>query len=270
MTMDFTPSPHASFAAALQAEVDGALKAKNDAAAPRNYLGASRLGEECLRALGYEYSHTPISGRSRFEGKTLRVFDMGHDGEERMASYLRLAGFNLVTAQPDGRQFGFGVAWDEERQGHRIAGHIDGALIDGPSKIGSVALRYPMLWENKALGSKSFGDMVRKGVRKSKPVYYTQIQIYQGYMSLHENPALFTCLNRDTGEIYAELVPYDAAAAQEASDRGIRVITAGSPEELPRVSAQGDDYRCRYCNWRERCWSAPAVTAQAPAWFGQR
>lgn len=270
MTMDFTPSPHAGFAAALQAEIDAAMIAENAKQPPRTYLGGSRLGEACLRALVYEYAKVPRDPDKGFDGPTLRIFDMGHDGEARMAAYLRLAGFNLVTHGPDGKQFGFGVAWDEARQRYRIAGHIDGAMIDGPHRIGGVELRYPFLWENKALGAKSFGDMVRKGVRKSKPVYYTQIQIYQGHMVLSENPALFTCLNRDTGEIYAELVPFDAAEVQAASDRGVRVISAATPEELPRVATQSDDFRCKFCNWAQRCWSAPAATTQAPAWFGQR
>lgn len=270
--MDFTPSPHAGFAAALQARIDAAMVAENAKQPPRNYLGASRLGEECSRALGYEYTHTPKDDGKGFSGTTLRIFDMGHDAETRMAAYLRLAGFTLVTEQQDGRQFGFGVAWDEEGQRYRVSGHIDGALIAGPDMNEMSMSFYPALWENKGLGAKSWNDVSKKGVAKSKPVYHAQMQIYMQYMGLADNPGLFTALNRDTGEIYAELVPFDASVAQAASDRGVRVISAQSPEELPRVATKEDDFRCRWCDWKERCWKQEALAYRpvAPVWFGKR
>jgi len=266
--MDFTPSPHTGFAAALQARIDAAMVAHNAAQPQRDYLGASRLGEECTRALAYEYTKTPKDEGKGFAGKTLRVFDMGHDAETRMASYLRLAGFQILTEQEDGRQYGFGVAWDDANQRYRVSGHIDGAIIVSQD----VNVIVPCLWENKGLGAKSWNDVSRKGVAKSKPMYHAQMQIYMQYMGLSENPGLFTALNRDTGEIYAELVPFDASVAQAASDRGVKVISASSPEELPRVTTKEDDWRCRFCDWKERCWNQvpthrPMV---APVWFGKR
>src|SRR3546814_1665100 len=63
------------------------------------------------------------------------------------------------------------------------------------------------------------------------------MQTYMAYLGLGDYPALFTALNKDTGEIYAELVPYVPAVAQRASDKGVMVISSASPEDLPRVSA---------------------------------
>src|SRR3546814_3781765 len=81
---------------------------------------------------------------------------------------------------------------------------------------------YPALWEMKALNNKSWNDTRCKGVEKSKPVYYVQMQTYMAYLGLGDYPALFTALNKDTGEIYAELVPNVPAVAQRASDKGTR------------------------------------------------
>lgn len=271
--MDFTPSPHAGFAAALQARIDAAMVAENAKQPPRNYLGASRLGIECARALGYEYTHTPVDEGKGFSGKTLRIFDMGHDTETRVASYLRLAGFTLLTENTDGKQFGYGVAWDDAKGCYRISGHLDGVIIDGPSGfLGANGLDYgyPCLWENKGLGAKSWNDVVKKGLAKSKPVYHAQMALYQAQMGLADNAALFTALNRDTGELYGELVPFDASVAQAASDRGVRVISAQSPEELPRITTKEDDWRCKFCSWAKRCWTIPTDTAsvvKTPTWF---
>lgn len=251
--MDFAPSPGAAFAERFEAHIDAAMEAKQQAETPRNYLGASRLGEECMRLLGYEYHHTPKDEGKHFLGKILRIFDRGHDAETRMADYLRTAGFTLLTERPDGRQFGFGVAWDEDRQCNRISGHCDGVITAGPGDMG---MRYPLLWEMKSLGDKSWKDTQRKGVKASKPVYYVQMQLYMAYLGLADHPGLFTAINGNTGEIYAELVPFDAAAAQAASDRGARVVSSLTADELPRIAKDPTDFRCKWCDYAARCWAS--------------
>jgi len=60
-----------------------------------------------------------------------------------------------------------------------------------------------------------------------------------------QNPALFTAINKDTAELYFELVPFDAALAQKASDAG---------EQLPRHTADPEHFECRFCAYRTRCW----------------
>lgn len=266
MTMDFSPSPHVLFSAAVQKHIDAAMEAANKAQTPRNYLGGSRLGEECLRKLGYEFHHTPKDEGRDFTGNTLRIFDMGHDGEERMAAYIRLAGFTLLTERPDGKQFGFAVAWDEARGCHKIGGHCDGVLTAGPERLGDFTLTYPALWECKYLGDKGWKDTLRKGLKVSKPIYYAQVQIYMAYLGLEANPGLFTAVNRNTGEIYAELVPFDALAAQTASDRGARVVSAMSPDELPRIGKDQTDFRCKWCDYAARCWEEKQAPATAAPW----
>ena len=253
--MNFAPSPHIRFSENFQAFIDAAMEARQQAEPPRTYLGASRLGDECERKLAYEFHHTAKDGGRHFQGKTLRIFDMGHDGETRLAAYLRLAGFTLLTERPDGNQFGFAIGWDDERQRYRISGHCDGVITATPMLDDVAMFATPSLWENKALGAKSWKDTVTKGVRSSKPVYHAQMQLYQAYLGLTEAPGLFTALNRDTGEIYAELVPFDAAAAQVASDRGVRVVSTLEPDEASRVAKDQTDYRCKFCDFTDTCWA---------------
>lgn len=261
MTMDFTPFAGAGFAEAFERVIDDAMQAANKAETPRDYLGGSRLGEECERKLGYEYHRAPKDEGRDFSGRVLRIFERGHTGEDNMAARLRLAGFTLLTETKDGGQFGWADA------GGRIKGHADGVVTAAPYAAGVAT---PCLWENKVLGNKGFNDVKRKGVQKSKPVYYAQCQLYMAFLELDENPALFTVENADTGELYAEKVTFDAAAAQEALDRGLRVVEAGSPEELPRCAAKPTDFRCKWCDYAKRCWEkpdAPAAPEAAPGWL---
>jgi hypothetical protein len=244
--IDFNSS--ASLSGRLQELVDQALQHERDATPAREYLGASRLGAACERQLQYEYAQAPVDHGKDFSGRLLRIFERGHRTEEMVIRWLRLAGFELKTEDGNGCQFGFSVA------GGRLRGHVDGVLVGGPE-----GFAFPALWENKCLGAKSWREVEKKRVAAAKPIYAAQIALYQTYLELHQHPALFTAVNADTMEIYAEMVPFDAALAQRMSDRAARVISATEAGELlPRSFAESTHFECKVCAWADRCWSPQA------------
>jgi hypothetical protein len=185
----------------LSAIVDKAMTELDSVKPRRKYLGASRWGHHCDRTLGYEYHAVDKDPGRGFKGRTLRIFDMGHDGEERVAEYLIKSGFELVTLGKDGKQMGFSL---EEG---KLKGHVDGIIMSGPD----LGLPWPALWENKALGDSTFTKAVRMGIKDSNNTYYVQAQVYMTYTNLRW--CLFTCINRDTGELHAEIIMADSAAA---------------------------------------------------------
>ena len=126
----------ASFGESLNDRIDVALVAEESAGTPRSYLGGSRLGVACQRALQYEYTQTPKDEGRGFDGQLLRIFAAGHLFEEMAIRWLRLAGFYLITQKENGEQFGF------ETAGGRIQGHVDGIFAGGPMEI---PLGYPAL-----------------------------------------------------------------------------------------------------------------------------
>jgi hypothetical protein len=245
----------ASTAEQINALVDAALIAERDATPPRTYLGASRLGHACERALQFEFAGAPKDEGADFGGQTLRIFAIGHQLEDLAIRWLRAAGIDLVTQKRDGGQFGFSVA------GGRIRGHVDGIIADAPAGVG---IRVPALWECKTMNAKNWRACVKDGVTVSKPVYAAQIAIYQAYMEpsvpeISAAPALFTAINKDTAELYHELVPFDADLAQRMSDRAVRILPATDAGELlPRIAAKRDFFECRFCAHAERCWSLTA------------
>lgn len=249
--MDFTPRPLEAFSANFEALIDGAMQAKQQAELPRTYLGASRIGDECLRKLAFEFHHEPKDPDREFSGRTLRIFERGHSGEDLMAARLRLAGFELVTHTANNSQIGFAAAKDKDGRA-RFAGHIDGVITKAPYESGIVC---PALWENKVLGNAGFNEVARKGVRAGRPVYFAQMQIYMAYLDLAEHPAVFTAENGNTGEIYAERVPFDREAAQKASDKAVRVVQTQDPLEMPRVAKAPTYFRCKFCDYAARCWA---------------
>jgi len=234
----------APLGARINALLDAALVAERDTQRPRDYLGASRIGEPCARRLVYEYTKTPVDPGKEFEGRTLRIFEAGHVFEDLAIRWLRAAGFDLRTEKRGGGQFGF------ETAGGRIRGHVDGVIMAGPE----LGFTWPALWEHKALKASSWSDTARKGVQVSKPVYFGQMQIYMAYLGL--GSALFTALNKDTCELYHEHVPFDPSIAQALSDKAVMVLRAADAGELlPRMAAHADFYLCRFCPYSARCWS---------------
>ena len=76
MTLDFNHRP--TLDAQISSLIDQALTRERASQTPRDYLGASRLGVACERALQYEYTHTPVDDGRDFSGRLLRIFEVGH------------------------------------------------------------------------------------------------------------------------------------------------------------------------------------------------
>jgi CRISPR/Cas system-associated exonuclease Cas4 (RecB family) len=227
----------------INAHVDAALEAAHQAQPPRDYLGGSRIGEPCARRLAYEITLSRVDGDMGFGGGLLRIFDAGHRFEDLTIRWLQAAGFDLRTRGRDGRQFGFSIA------GGRIRGHIDGVIVGGPD----VGIGWPALFEHKAMNQKSWTDLVKRGLRQSKPLYFAQCQLYMAYMEL--DVALLTAMNKNTQELYHEVVPFDPADAQRLSDRAVDILRAVEAEELPpRIANAPDFHLCRRCPYARRCW----------------
>ncbi len=253
--LDFNHRP--AFGERLNALIDSHLVADNAARSLRDYLGGSRVGVSCERALQFEFTSTPKDENGEFSGRTLRIFAMGHALEDLAIAWLRGAGLDLFTRKgnrPDGEQFGFSAA------GGRLRGHVDGIIAGAPAALG---LRVPALWECKTMNAKNWRETVSKGVVLSKPVYAAQIALYQAYMEgsvpgISAAPALFTAINKDTAELHHELVPFDADLAQRMSDKAVRILSATDAGELlPRFTRTREHFECRFCSWAARCWEMP-------------
>jgi hypothetical protein len=246
----------ASASEQLNVAIDAALVAENAIQTPRDYLGGSRIGHACERALQFEFAGTPKDEGGDFSGQTLRIFAIGHALEDLAASWLRAAGLDLRTRignHADDDQFGFSVA------GGRIRGHVDGVV----AAAANIPVAIPAIWECKTMNAKNWRETDAKGVVVAKPIYAAQIAFYQAYMDaavpgVASTPALFTAINKDTAELHHELVPFDPELAQRMSDRAVRILRATDAGELlPRVARDREHSECRVCPWANCCSSLP-------------
>ena len=222
--------------------LDSKMQERYTSQEQRNYLGASMLGDECLRKVQLQY----LGNKAPVSAQTLRTFDIGHCLEDLVAEWLMIAGFELKTRNEDGEQFGFSIA------DGRLQGHVDGIISEIPEELKDSGLRSKTLWENKTLNSKSWSDTAKRGLLVTKPLYFAQIQLYMAYLNLEQ--CLFTALNKDTSELYFELIPFDSEAAQRYSDRAVQIIKASERNELlPCISSDPAFFRCKICGFKDVC-----------------
>jgi hypothetical protein len=130
--------------------IDAYILRKRAKQEKRNYLGASIIGDDCLRRIQLQYMHP---GKAEFTAQQLRTFDIGHALEPLIAEWLHTAGFDLRTHDSKGKQFGFSTA------NGLIAGHVDGIIFEGGDLYG-----YPRLWECKTMNNKNWNDVDKRGL----------------------------------------------------------------------------------------------------------
>lgn len=244
-TLPVTDPRAQNFSDRVNSHIDAAFFAKRKAEPPREYVGASAVGAECLRSVQLGYMGVaPDAGR--MTGAKLRIFEIGHVFEAAVASWIRMAGFDLEVVDPvTQKQFGFNVLDDEGQ------GHFDGIIRGGP-----LPLAYPFLWECKALNAKGWQSVKKSGLHVAKPAYAGQVAIGQAYLKLHENPAMWTALNKDTEELHHEQVPFDQPLAQEMSDRMARVVRDTKQQKIiPRPFSSAEHHHCKHlCDFPGTCW----------------
>jgi hypothetical protein len=203
------PQTQSRTSAAIVAAWEAREKREHDAT-----LRCSGIGNPCDRALwyGFRWAQPP----EQFDGRMLRLFETGNIEEDRIVSDLRLIGCDVLATDPDTeKQF-------EVRflSGH-LTGHTDGEVIGVLE-----APKTPHLLEAKSHNEKSFGELKRFGVQKSKPVHYAQMQIYMHGRSLTR--ALYVAVNKNTDEIYNERIEYDIEFCLRLLERARWLATSNS------------------------------------------
>ena len=207
----------------------------------REYIGASAVGNPCLRAIQFYWLH--LQGRVEkpaFEPRILRIFDRGNVYEEQIRKWMLASGFVFET---DDTKLQFSDLDD------KFKGHVDGVLLEGP-----LNLDYPVLWECKCLNDKNSIKLEQQGLKTCKPGYYAQVQLYMYYLELKS--CLFTWISADTMKIYDEVVVFDKAFAKDLIDNVALVLEyTGKNKFLPRNQ---DKFRCRYCDYEKVCFTGEA------------
>lgn len=200
----------------------------------RSHLGASQIGKECERALwlGWRWTYT-----RKFQARIRRLFNRGHQEEARFLALLDMIGVQFYQPE-DGSQ--------ERISDH--AGHfgsaLDGVLWDVPDCPGEW-----VLGEFKTHNTKSFCELVVKGVQVSKPEHYAQIQTCMARRGIFK--CLYIAVNKNDDDIFCQVVEYDERNASSYLLRGRNIIVARAAPK--RISEDPSHFKCTICDCKQRC-----------------
>lgn len=247
---------------------------------PRWHLGASIIGGECWRAIWYGWRWVY---HKQYDGRLYRLWNRGHKEEFRFVEWLRGMGHAVEEFDPTSRllyhpesdSYMVGDAFpagsyvedvsDDKHHEERAAGmgvkrkqfrisdvfgHFGGSA-DGKIKLNEIA--YPglpkMLLEFKTIGGKYFDSLKRKGVILDKPTHYSQMCSYGKRFDLRY--ALYMCVNKDTDEVYMEIVELNWNEADNMTVKAERIIRSQTPP--PRISENSAYQKCKTCDFAQHC-----------------
>jgi hypothetical protein len=188
---------------------------------PRPYLGPSQSGEPCERRTWLSFRWAV---RKTFPGRMLRLFRRGQREEDTVVSMLKMIGME-VTDEQKNIEFG----------GH-IWGHIDGVVNNAVLEI-------------KTHNLKSFDNLIKNGVKSSKPQHYAQMQLYM--LGLKMNRALYFAVCKDDDRIHTERIELDKEYAEKELNRLKRITLK---EHIPApISTDPSWYQCKFCEAHDIC-----------------
>jgi hypothetical protein len=217
----------------------------------RTHLGASVIGDECGRKVYYAFHW---ANKETPPGRIVRLWDRGHHEEVQFEKILRDAGMEIYTSDvTTGKQFRMSD----------LDGHYGGS-IDG---VGKGLPEMPDEWvllEFKTHNENSFAKLTKEGVRKSKPQHAAQMDTYMKYKGL--SFALYCAVNKDTDELYLEIISVNIASADRFRMRADVIINTKTPPQ--KLTTHKDFMYCKYfCEFTEICHDkvAPLVNCRTCA-----
>lgn len=195
----------------------------------RPYLGMSGIGDSCSRKLWYGFrccANRYVTPRQK------RLLERGNREEEVIKADLIASGVIVHGEQTE----------VSGCSGH-MKGHIDDLFDNLPD-----APKTRHLGEYKTSNDKNFKDLVKKGVKKSKPVHYAQMVCYMSKLKLTR--ALYIAVNKNDDSRYYERIAADEDYAQELFRKATDIIRSETP---PKRIGSSTWYECKWCDYYEIC-----------------
>lgn len=200
---------------------------------PRPHMGCSQLGHPCDRWLWLSFRWAV---QPKFPGRILRLFRRGQLEESTIVSDLRAIGMDVR---------GTGRQQSRVEFGAHVSGSIDAIIEYGVPD----APRTRHVAEFKTHSKKSFDDLEKNGVEKSKPEHFVQMQLYMHGTKIDR--ALYVAVCKNDDRIYTERLRYDQDVAERYIARGRRIALS---DRMPEpISADPSWYQCKFCDAHKFC-----------------
>lgn len=205
----------------------------------RDHLGASVIGDECLRKIWYKFHNVQLQ---KLDARMIRLFNRGHLEEARFISMLECAGVAVEFITDNNKQFGYSFGY--------FGGSIDGIGYNIPDLPNE-----KVMLEFKTMSEKRFKQFSELGVEFVDQVYYNQLQCNMYCMNTQNKTdfkhSLFICVNKNNDDISIEIVDYNEQIGKSMYERAIDIVNSKSIP-LPIKSSKAM-YPCKLCEYKEYC-----------------
>ena len=215
----------------------------------RDHLGASLIGEPCVRKIWLSYRGC---GQSELSARLIRLFNRGHLEEARFHAMLRAIGCNTYF-DTNGRQYGY--------KDGMFAGSIDGLATNVPDCPNEL-----VMLEFKTMNDSRFKQFVNtdmlnfKGYENQCKVNMYCMNKFQSDVLKELNPnnptiwnTLFMAVNKNTDEVHAVIIHRDDDWVEKNLDKRINavldnnVVPAGIYDKLTY-------FECKCCSFKGYCY----------------
>ena len=176
----------------------------------RSHCGASLIGGDCDRQIWFGYHWTK---QANFKAATLRLFNAGHLQEAHFCAMLELLGAEILQQTEDGKQYNF------SHSNSHAGGSLDGIIKYLPYFEDELVTA-----EFKTYNDRSFKELVKKGMVLCKPQHHAQILV--GLEKFNLKHCIYIAINKNSSEIYVEIVEANTYAAQHFLDRFDSILFA--------------------------------------------
>ncbi len=211
----------------------------------RNHLGASELGEECWRKLWYGFRWVK---QEHFDGRMMRLFNVGHSAEPRFVSYLRGIGFEVKEFNEDGKQFRMAGA-----MGH-YGGSLDG-LCKAPKRYQlSEDIILSLSFKTNNTGS-GYEKVSKESLSKSKPKHWAQ-ECQYGY-KYGIKYCVYMIENKNDSDLTFKVIELDWNYGAQLEKKATEIIFSREPP--PRIAETAAFFNCKYCNFSKICHNGERV-----------
>jgi hypothetical protein len=210
---------------------------RNEADGFRSHLGWSVIGHQCLRYIWY---HFRWFKQEQHSARMLEIFNTGHAEEARIRALMVACGAKFLdNVDVDGQQITI-----SDLMGH-FGGSTDGVFI-----WPAMGIFEPTMLECKTSKDGSeFNNLEPKSMAVVKERHYIQVCGYASSLGIKN--ILYACRNKNTSELYLEILQTDETVAAENRNKAWHIITTKSVPS--KISKKRNFWVCNMCQMQAIC-----------------
>jgi CRISPR/Cas system-associated exonuclease Cas4 (RecB family) len=211
----------------------------------RCYIGASNVGHPCRAYLQFSLRGYP---QKKVPPAVKRIFEIGHIIEDLVVRDLKKGGAIVYEVDPKTK-----AQFEYTSFGGHLRGHADGIIsIDNDKPVAEIL-------EIKSMNDKKWMTFRDRGIYKSHPIYYYQMQLLMGLSGA--KGAWLVAYNKNNSTYHAEHVPYNH---NDYVFLIYKVMSVVRDLSAKKISSDPRNFHCRYCNYRPHCWPEGEVSLPLP------